>query len=54
VPTPENPWGLFVVGVKLPDHQKQSEAIWQQTTDLETTLDTKGNPIAPGKIPGPK
>ena len=54
VPTPENPWGLFVVGVKLPHHQKQSEAIWQQTTDLETTLDTKGNPIAPGKSPGPK
>jgi hypothetical protein len=51
VPTPENPWGLFVVGVKLPDYQKQSEAIWQQTTELETTLDTKGNPIAPGRSP---
>jgi hypothetical protein len=54
VPTPENPWGLFVVGVKLPDYQKQSEAIWQQTTELETTLDTKGNPIAPGKSPAPQ
>ena len=54
VPTPENPWGLFVVGVKLPDYQKQSEAIWQQTTELETTLDTKGNPIAPGRSPAPQ
>jgi hypothetical protein len=54
VPTPENPWGLFVVGVKLPDYQKESEAIWQQTTELETTLDTKGNPIAPGKSPAPQ
>ena len=54
VPTTENPWGLFVVGVKLPDYQKQSEAIWQQTTELETTLDTKGNPIAPGRSPAPQ
>jgi hypothetical protein len=49
VPTPENPWGLFVVGVKLPEVTKQSEAIWEQTTDLETTLDARGNPIGAGK-----
>jgi hypothetical protein len=52
VPTPENPWGLFVVGVKLPEFPKQSEAIWQQTADLETTLDTKGKPIGSGRKAG--
>jgi hypothetical protein len=41
-----------VVGVKLPEFPKQSEAIWQQTADLETTLDTKGKPIGSDRKAG--
>jgi hypothetical protein len=50
-PTPENPWGLLVVGVKLPQYAKQSEAIWEQTTELEGTTDALGRPIGPPKLP---
>lgn len=46
-PTPENPYGLFVVAMKFPDNQIQSDNVWKTTVELEGTNDAGGKSILP-------
>jgi hypothetical protein len=49
LPTPDNPWGLYMVGIKEVDNPKQAADLWQQCVDLVNTTDLQGNTIQQGK-----